>query len=255
MRDDHADVRLVHVAGNNQFRQKNVGLRAARAEIAALLDADCVPAPDWAEHVVAAIESGADVVAGRTRYADSGLWWRVCTAFDFGHVQTRPDGAATSLVSNNVAFRRSVVVADGFDERVDRFSACYHLARRLEARGARIVYEPRMLAEHALADADGTRFVTKHLRRGFDNTRLIRADSEGLLAPRAVARRPLLIPIGMGAARVSYDARRFVRDRRTFGLPLAAMPLFVATSLVARTAEVTGGYLALARPNHYAGGA
>jgi hypothetical protein len=249
---EHPGVRLVHASGHNQFHQKNCGACAAGGDVVALLDADCLPAADWAYHLSEAIARGADVVAGQTVYADDGLWWRTCTALDFGHVQAGTGGEATGLNANNVAFRRSVFGA-GFDERVDRFSSCYHLARRLRRDGARIVYEPRMLARHALADADGFRFVRKHVHRGFDNTLLVRADEQGVLAPRAVADHPFLIPPGMGAARIAYDARRFFRDRRDLRLPLASFALFAVTSVVARAAEVAGGYLALARPGHYRG--
>jgi hypothetical protein len=250
MVEEHPDVRLVHAEGHNQFHQKNTGALSATGDVVALLDADCVPVVDWARRVTDAIVAGADVVAGQTIYDDDGLWWRTCTALDFGHVQADDRGESTGLNANNVAFRRDVF-GGGFDERVDRFSGCYHLARRLKRDGARIVYEPRMLARHALTDADGTQFVRKHVHRGFDNTLLVRADEEGVLAPRAVARRPLLIPPGIGAARVVYDARRFVRDSRALRLPLASLPLFAATSLVARGAEVVGGFLALVRPDHY----
>lgn len=251
MRTAHPDVRLVPVTGTNQFRQKNQGLLAATGDLVALIDADCTPEPGWVSAILGSMSTGAAAVAGRTVYERDTLWWRLLTSFDFGHVHQGADGNATALLSNNAAFRRDALGGGLFDERVDRFSACYHLGRRMRASGQRIAYAPAMVARHALADADGVRAFTKHVHRGFDNAALIRADRSGLLAPAWVSRLGPVVPVAMGATRMLYDARRFGFERTRIGLKRRDMPLYAAMSIGLRTCEVLGGWLSMVRPNFY----
>ena len=70
-------VRLVREGVRGSYRARNAGLAAARGEILAFTDADCVPATDWIERGVAALsELGAEgMLAGRIE----------CTAKDPEH--------------------------------------------------------------------------------------------------------------------------------------------------------------------------
>ena len=60
-------VRAIHEPTPGSYAARNRGIEASRGEILAFTDADCVPADDWVEHGVRAVEGlpGAGMVAGR----------------------------------------------------------------------------------------------------------------------------------------------------------------------------------------------
>lgn len=111
---------------------RNVALKWCTAEWVLFTDGDCRPAPDWAENLMAAATSGADVigVGGRLTAETGGVFERVCarmllTVILRHHAGSRPvttkslDGA---LVTANCAYRRAVLEhVGGFDERFSNF--------------------------------------------------------------------------------------------------------------------------------------
>src|SRR5690606_2178999 len=62
-------VRVVRGDGQGAVAARQAGVKAARGEILAFTDSDCVPEPGWLEAGVRAVDAGADVVQGHTRPA------------------------------------------------------------------------------------------------------------------------------------------------------------------------------------------
>ena len=62
------DLRLVLAPTQSSYALKNAGVRAATADLVAILDADCVPERDWLRHLVAAFADRPRIaaVSGRT---------------------------------------------------------------------------------------------------------------------------------------------------------------------------------------------
>jgi len=67
--DKGLPVRVIRTARGGAVAARCTGVEASRAPFLAFTDSDCVPAPDWLEAGVTALESGADVVNGSTRPA------------------------------------------------------------------------------------------------------------------------------------------------------------------------------------------
>ncbi|CAN5813162.1 hypothetical protein BH24ACT3_BH24ACT3_05710 [soil metagenome] len=100
-------VRLLHGSGDGAVAARTLGVAAARGEILAFTDSDCVPDPGWLAAGVGAIDEGADVVQGRTQpVRPAGLHERtVWVTFDDGLYATC-----------NVLYRRPAFEqAGGFD--------------------------------------------------------------------------------------------------------------------------------------------
>ncbi|MDQ3516855.1 MAG: glycosyltransferase family 2 protein, partial [Gemmatimonadota bacterium] len=72
-------LRLVLSPASSSYDLKNHGVRAASADIVAIIDADCIPDPEWLRHLVEAMRLNPDVVAvsGRTVYGGRTLMERV----------------------------------------------------------------------------------------------------------------------------------------------------------------------------------
>ena len=66
-RNPSLTVRCIANEGAGASAGRNTGAAAARAEILAFTDSDCVPAPGWLAAGVAAVDDGADLVNGATR--------------------------------------------------------------------------------------------------------------------------------------------------------------------------------------------
>lgn len=99
-------VRVLRGDGEGAVAARQLGVKAARGEILAFTDSDCIPEPAWLEAGVDAVDAGADVVQGHTRAARRrGLLERSLWVEDDGLYETC-----------NVFYRRSAFdAAGGFD--------------------------------------------------------------------------------------------------------------------------------------------
>jgi glycosyltransferase involved in cell wall biosynthesis len=243
----YANVVAVRVRSTGVFGMNNAALDHASGRNIAYLHSDVVPSPTWAESLVRAIEDGADVSVGRTVYAPSTLLARTTSLFDFGHVQSGPDGRATNIISNSLVLRRDVALRHRFDERAGSSGGCYLLARQLERAGHFAVYVPEAFVAHD-DDVSGLGFVRKRLRVGSDLVRLVRLDASGVIRERRLLRLGPLAPFAVATSRVLFDLRRFVRYRHELGIRPYAFPYFVGASVVMRSIELVGVGVEMARP-------
>ena len=56
--------RLLHEPRAGSYAARNTGVAAATGELLAFTDADCIPSPTWLTAAAAALQEGADIVAG-----------------------------------------------------------------------------------------------------------------------------------------------------------------------------------------------
>ncbi len=215
----YPSVKFLSSPVSNYFAAKNAGAAAAAADVIALVDGDCEPAPDWLEMLLAPFESGVAAVAGRTRYKGSSWAARTFSIPDFAYILAEEKGGASGFNISNVAFRREVLLAHPFDTRIARDGGCYLLFHQLRAGGARVPYEPRAM----------DRLDDRAVLRG---TRLFRR--LGAVALVAIIGR-----------RIVVDWLRMLRHRRQIGIPVVALPYFGAVAFVTRFIELMGGLMAI----------
>lgn len=134
---------------------RNAGWRAARGEVIAFTDDDCLPEPDWLKAGVQALEDGVVLVQGRTEPQ------RKVRALERGAGSARMDGLYPTC---NVFYRRDVLDETGGFDRSDgvklgfrpgSFGSGYGfgedtmLAWRVARRG-KAVYAPDAVVRHAV---------------------------------------------------------------------------------------------------------
>jgi glycosyltransferase involved in cell wall biosynthesis len=243
----YANVKAVRVHSTGVFGMNNAALDQAKGRNIAYLHSDVVPAPSWAERLVGAIEDGADVSVGRTRYAPSTLIARTTSMFDFGHVQRGPDGRATNIISNSLALRRDVAFEHRFDDRAGSSGGCYLLSRQLDRAGRIAVYVPDAFVAHD-DDVSGFGFVRKRLRVGSDLVKVSRLDSTNVIRERGLLRLGPAAPFAVAGSRVLFDLKRFARYRRELGIRPYAFPYFVGASVVMRSIESVGVAVEMTKP-------
>jgi glycosyltransferase involved in cell wall biosynthesis len=107
----HPNARLVRQSGAGPAAARNTGARNARGHTLCFTDDDCLPQIDWVEELMAAIEEGADAVAGSTLNPPGAL-------ADASEVISQAPALAGEpfAPSNNLACRRAVFEAVPFDD-------------------------------------------------------------------------------------------------------------------------------------------
>jgi cellulose synthase/poly-beta-1,6-N-acetylglucosamine synthase-like glycosyltransferase len=130
---------------------RNRGIRAARGELVALLDGDCLPEPAWLSELLRPFEEPeVGCVAGELRHGPAataaerqaerilGNWQRFAAGSDPPYV-----------VTANAAFRRSVFDGIGlFDPRMTRAQDVELSLRFNELSPLRVAYRPQAVARH-----------------------------------------------------------------------------------------------------------
>jgi glycosyltransferase involved in cell wall biosynthesis len=159
-------VTLLRSAGAGAVAARTLGVEASGAEILAFTDSDCVPAPEWLAVGVAAIDSGADLVNGRTRPArlmkplersvgsgTEGLY-PTCNIFDRRQVFDRA-GGFDHRAAATLGFRMDELArGTGFGE--DTL-----LAWRVRRSGAAVHYVPDAVVEHHVFPPDARDWVSR----------------------------------------------------------------------------------------------
>ncbi len=183
IRDEFPSMRMVQLYRNGGFaRAVNVGIRAARGSIIALLNNDAVAEPTWIAELVDALDrhpnagsvaskillpdgqtvASAGDVFGRTGVPNSrGVWERDAGQYDDEVEIFGASGAAC-------AYRRSMLEEVGLlDERFFMYCEDVDLAFRAQRRGYRCIYAPRAVVRHRVSATGGGVLASYQCGRNF----------------------------------------------------------------------------------------
>lgn len=241
-------VRVVPVDQSSYYAMKTAGAQLATTEYVLFLDGDCTPRPGWARAAVAALDAGADAVAGKTRYIDKSPLGRAMSYFDMGNVSEAADGNATSIVLNNVGFRRDRYLANPIDTRLRRSGGCFLLNCRLRAARQRVVYEPKMFVEHG-NDYKENFCLAKRIRNGHDTATLYRIDEDAVVPHQWLPRLgPLGAPLVVGR-RLLDDGFLLARTHRDFNISAAAAALVWLLAIPLRLVEGVAYAISSVKPS------
>jgi hypothetical protein len=189
----HLGVRLMEAPGHvGVAASRNLGIRAARGEVLAFVDADCLPTPTWVERGLAALEElGADLLAGHIDVAVARPTPLALVDLTHYFDQQRYVAEGFAATGNLWARRQILLTAGRFDERLARGEDRELCTRAVEA-GARLLYAPDVVVIHP------ARGVTAQVRRSFGT-----GTDRGLAGLRARARQGAYVTSERARARLA----------------------------------------------------
>ena len=162
-------VRLVRQANAGAAAARNTGVRATRPEYSLILftDADCVPAPDWAERLATGLAASPPMVAGlkgsyKTNQTSSVARF-VQTEFEERYDRFRRDRVQPDFCDTySAAYRREILLQNPFDESLPgAVVEDAELGWRLRQLGYEFVFEPGAVVYHSHPATAGTYFRRK----------------------------------------------------------------------------------------------
>ena len=153
------------------YQKKNYGFTLTSGDVVVFLDSDLEPEPDWLQRLLAPFEDfRKSVVVGRTYLETRTLYERAVALFwIFDTRDERPELSVTGrLVSNNIAFRRSVFSHFPFPDRPSFRGQCSELGSILDAHAVAMYEQPAARARHPAPDG-ARRFFARSLHAGADH--------------------------------------------------------------------------------------
>ncbi len=163
-----AGVRVVSQENRGPAAARNLGWRAARAPVILFTDADCVPAPDWARRLTAALDDDHAVATGSYGIANPGSHLAELVHAEIRWRHSRFAREVEFAGSYNLAMKREALVAvAGFDESFPAPSAEDNdLSYRLHDAGFRIRFVPEAIVAHHHPSSLG-RYLREQERHGY----------------------------------------------------------------------------------------
>jgi hypothetical protein len=142
---------------------KDHGVRQTFSAYIAVIEADCIPSPDWLRLLVDILRSRDDisVVSGRTGYGEDTALARSLSLLDRGFDDLGQSGLTDYVSNNGAVYRREVLARFPYPDAVTPFLSSRLRNDAMRRAGHRFYFERRAVMKHALG---GWRFV-RDLRR------------------------------------------------------------------------------------------
>jgi glycosyltransferase involved in cell wall biosynthesis len=156
----HSGLRVLSETERGSYAARNRAIHAARGEILAFTDSDCLPCRDWLRAIdLAFTQPGAQVVLGPRNAAPGGRGLRLVSAYE-NHKMEMVCSWSDPLVyygyTNNMAMRARTMERFGPFEHRDRGADTIFVRRVVDGLSCDAVrYCPDMIVQHAELDSIG----------------------------------------------------------------------------------------------------
>lgn len=230
-------LRLVTVDGQSAAELKNAGARAARAELVAIIDGDCVPEPDWLRQFVDAMRScpTAAAMSGRTTYGGVSIVDRSMAVVSRAFLDVGRLARTRHLTINNCILRRPVLLAHPMPA-----TAAAHMsmlqAAAIQEDGGQLWFQPAARVRHAHDDWNTEREIRRSIGYGVIATRRLNPR----LPHASLARLGYLSVALFVLLRTLHSCWLAVRRGHRYGIRWYEIPVTFVLSAAACGMEVPG---------------
>ncbi len=167
--------RVINMVHQGLSAARNVGIGHSRAEIVAIIDADCYARYDWLEQIYQQISLGEVVVTGNTKIPKSTFLGDCISGLGYpggahlGFEKMWPvdkRGYSSHLAGGNCAFQKKIIQQLGaFNKQLTITADDVYLSLKLLHNGIKIKYNPNMIMYH-LPRKNLISFIKWHYARG-----------------------------------------------------------------------------------------
>jgi hypothetical protein len=230
-------LQLLRTNAHASFAMKNVGARAAKADLVVLLDLDCIPEHGWLRAFVSAMRRHPTAVAvsGRTVHPGSGLTEKILGLLARGHLDPGRPGPTRYIANHNGGYRRTTYLAHPLPEETTAFTSSLQ-SEDIRRAGGQLWFEPAMRTVHTYAGWSSLRDIC--INGGY-GTVLCRLRDP--LIPYAWLTRLGIAAIPLFIAGKIIDAwSTCVRCARAYDVPWMALPYAFALAVLTRGMEAPG---------------
>lgn len=227
--NEFPDLELLDVAGLGYDEMKMRAARDANTEFVAFLDGDCVPeSPEWLSIHLERLRAGAVAASGGHTVYDGGFVAKVLTILDFGFLLPTARRPLGCYASNNVLFRREVLLNTPLPSGPMR-CRCYPHAQALSRIGTPVQMTPEARVRHELPP-----FFRERFRQGYDAVAACTVDP--MLSEARMTRWGIFSALPFYLRNLCYDWKRLWSGRRaielTVGQTIVAGAMFPLLRLV-----------------------
>jgi len=169
-----AGARVINRPHEGLSSTRNAGINNAKADIVAIIDADCYADKNWLDEIYKEISKGETVVTGNTKIPKStflgdcisGLGYPGGGHLGFHNMWPVKQGYTNHLAGGNCAFRKEVIQKLGaFNPRLTITGDDVFLSMKILKAGHKIKYNPKMFMWHQ-PRKDMLSFIKWHYARG-----------------------------------------------------------------------------------------
>jgi glycosyltransferase involved in cell wall biosynthesis len=254
-------IQAVDAGGLSYLQLKNRGAQFASAEILAFTDSDVYPHRTWLSSLVNGIRSGGDVSIGLSLFKSATSWeWKRATrlaaaSITWGWVvgkQRDPDRnlpCPAGFMDHNFGLRADTFRRHRYNTTFGRLCGAPLLMRSFVDSGAKLVLQPAQRVTHYFSWLYWLKCL--HFRYGYEVFMLRRLNDQ--YPDQWIARTTVFEPIMTMVWHVLLDVPRWFRVSRLLDVHpvrrVVFLPLVMAMSCVARTAEMAGMYCTMVAPD------
>ena len=234
-------LRVIGVPHDGSYARKNAAVKAAKGEIIAILDADCVPLSGWLQSLINTFHSHPQHVAvsGRTMYEGKTAIERCLAVLTRGYLDPGKEATTNYISNNNAGILRSVWERFPLPEKEGPYAALLQSAAIVRA-GGHFIFQPAMTVIHEFDGWLMERDIRCHI--GWATIRIREIDPE--------LRFSWLLRLGQASIPIFYIGRVIeswatcFRVGRQYGFRLADYPIAIGLTLWIHFLEIKGMVLA-----------
>ena len=152
LRKIYPHLRIVFSNESQSAKLKDDGVRQAKADYVAVLEADCLPNPEWLSSLYSALQQNKDfsVASGRTTYGDGTMYQRCLSLLDRSFDNPGHPGETIHISNNGALYRRLILEKFPYPEAVSPFQSSRLRIKNLREAGHRFYFEPKAVMRHAI---------------------------------------------------------------------------------------------------------